>query len=158
MYNMRMKHCVIVTQFLVSVFCLYREAYSHGVFSKNSTIVHPETRHFLDYIGLYVSFDTIIHASAIFPMNTATYYFLPSTAVQIMPSCNITTKRMERFVHIISLCVGAVSLTMSRSNSIQISNLQQQVELAENSLSKLSEVVEIHETHLTTLTLKVLIV
>jgi len=151
---MRMKYCVIVIQFLIIVFCLRLEAYWDGLFSTNSTIVHPETGLFFDYIGSYVPSEMIIHASAVFPMTTATCHFLPLSAAENIRSCNITKKRTKRFVDVVSLGVGTAALTMSVSNSIQISNLQQQVEAVENSLSHFSQTVQIHGAHLVKLTSK----
>jgi len=149
-----MKNYMAIIQFVISLFYLRLNAFSHDVILKNSTIIHPETGLFLDYVGLYIPSETIIHTSAIFPMTAATCHFLPLSAAQNIPSCNITKnnitkkKRAKRLVDVISLGVGSVALGMSISNSIQIENLQQQVAIVENSLSKLSESLEITGAHL----------
>ena len=131
-------------------------AYVNGTFSKDTTIAHPETGLFLDYVGLYTPAERIIHNSAIFPMTTATCHFLPLSAAEKIPACNITTKiRRKRFIDsIVSVAVGAASLGMSVSNSIQIGNLQRQVGLVQDSLSRLSQTVDIHQAQLAKLSLK----
>ena len=116
--------------------CLF--SHSNSLFSKNTTIAHPETGLFLDYVGLYTSAETVVHNSAIFPMTTATCHFLPLSATESIPSCNVTTKRYKRFItDILSLGMGAISLTMSTANAIQIAKLQEQVELVEKSLYRI---------------------
>jgi len=129
-------------------------AYSNDIFSKNTTIAHPETGLFLDYVGLYTPAEAIIHNSAIFPMTTATCHFLPLSAAENIPSCNITKKRNKRFIDIISLGIGSASLVKSLSNSMQIGNLQQQVALVEHSLSQFSQTVKLHGAQLVKITLK----
>ena len=140
--------------FFLILSALRLHAYLDGLFSKGRTVAHPETGLFLDYIGQYTPSEKIIHNSAIFPMTTATCHFLPLSAAENIPSCNITIKRRKRFIDPISLGVGVVSLGMSVTNSIQIGNLQQEVALVESTLSKLSQTVEIHGAHLTKLSLQ----
>jgi len=50
--------------------------------------------------------------------------------------------------------IGAASLALSMSNYIQIGNLQQQVALVEDSLSRLSQTIDIHGAQLAKLSLK----
>ncbi|CAF3371324.1 unnamed protein product [Rotaria socialis] len=151
-----MQYYIIVIPFLVSLSALRLRAYSSKIFSKDTTIAHPETGLFLDYVGLYTPSEKIIHNSAIFPMTPDTCHFLPSSAVENIPSCNITAKtRRKRFIDsIVSVGIGAASLALSVSNTIQIGNLQQQVALVENTLSKFSQAVKIHGAQLAKLTLK----
>ncbi|CAF4964908.1 unnamed protein product, partial [Rotaria socialis] len=151
-----MQYYIIVIPFLVSLSALRLRAYSSKIFSKDTTIAHPETGLFLDYVGLYTPSEKIIHNSAIFPMTPDTCHFLPSSAVENIPSCNITAKtRRKRFIDsIVSVGIGAASLALSVSNTIQIGNLQQQVALVENTLSKFSQTVKIHGAQLAKLTLK----
>jgi hypothetical protein len=88
-------------------------------------------------------------------MTTASCHFLPLSAAENIPSCNISKRRNKRFVDsIISLVVGGVSLGISASNTAQIGKLLQQVALVENSLSKFSQTEEIHRAQLAKLTLK----
>jgi hypothetical protein len=150
-----MQYYIIVIPFLLILSALCLHAYSNGTFSKDTTIAHPATGLFLDHVGIYTPAETIIHNSAIFPMTTASCHLLPLSAAENIPSCNITKKRNKRFIEaIISVGIGAVSLSMSTYNTIQIANLQQQVALVENSLSRLSQTVEIHEAQLAKLSLK----
>ncbi|CAF3400745.1 unnamed protein product [Rotaria socialis] len=151
-----MQYYIIVIPFLVSLSALRLHAYSSKIFSKDTTIAHPETGLFLDYVGLYTPSEKIIHNSAIFPMTPYTCHFLPSSAVENLPSCNITAKtRRKNFIDsIVSVGVGAASLALSVLNTIQIGNLQQQVALVENTLSKFSQTVKIHGAQLAKLTLK----
>ncbi|CAM4970324.1 unnamed protein product [Rotaria socialis] len=151
-----MQYYIIVIPFLVSLSALRLHAYSSKIFSKDTTIAHPETGLFLDYVGMYTPSEKIIHNSAIFPMTPDTCHFLPSSAVENIPSCNITAKtRRKRFIDsIVSVGIGAASLALSVSNTIQIENLQQQVALVENTLSKFSQTVKIHGAQLAKLTLK----
>jgi len=84
-----MQYYIIVNLFFLILSTLRLYAYSNGTFSKDTTIAHPETGLFLDYVGLYTPSEKIIHNSAIFPMTTATCHFLPLSAAQSIPSCNI---------------------------------------------------------------------
>ncbi|CAF3304957.1 unnamed protein product [Rotaria socialis] len=151
-----MQYYITVIPFLVSLSALRLHAYSSKIFSKDTTIAYPETGLFLDYVGMYTPSEKIIHNSAIFPMTPDTCHFLPSSAVENIPSCNITAKtRRKRFIDsIVSVGIGAASLALSVSNTIQIENLQQQVALVENTLSKFSQTVKIHGAQLAKLTLK----
>lgn len=78
-------------------------------------------------------------------MTTSTCHFLPLSAAKNIPRCNITTTktRRKRFASVVSLAVAPASLGISVSNSLQIANLQQQVAVVENSLSRLSQTVDI---------------
>ena len=143
-----MKYCIKVITFLFILSPLCVHSYSNGTFSKDTTIAHPETGLFLDYVGLYTPSENIIHNSAVFSMTTATCHFLPLSAAENIPSCNITRKRNKRFIEnlmgVISVAAGAASLGMSVSNTIQIGNLQQQVALVEDTLSKFSRTMEMY--------------
>ena len=109
----------------------------------------PETGLFFDYVGLYTPSETIIHNSAIFPMTTATCHFLPLSAAETVPSCNITTKRHKRLVGtVISLGISAINLAIATANIIQLASLQQQVALVEKSLTQFSQTMEIHGAQL----------
>lgn len=137
----------------LSLPCLH--AYSNNVFSKDRTIIYPETGLFLDYIGLYTPSETVIHNSAIFPMTAASCYLLPLEAATAVPSCNITRTRHKRSITtIVTVGMGAASLAISISNSIQIRNLHKQMALVENTLSKFSQTVKIHGAQLATLSSK----
>ena len=143
-----MYHLTIVLS-LMSLFPLHLPAHSNNIFVTNNTIAYPETGLFLDYLGLYTPSETIIHNSAIFPMTTATCHFLPLSAAENIPSCNVTTKRHKRLIDtIISLGVGAISLGVSVSNTLQIGNLYQQVALVAKSLAEFSHTMQIHGAHL----------
>ncbi|CAF5205278.1 unnamed protein product, partial [Rotaria magnacalcarata] len=89
-------------------------------------------------------------------MTPDTCHFLPSSAAENIPPCNITAKtRRKRFIDsVVSVGIGAASLALSVSNTIQIENLQRQVALVENTLSKFSQTVKIHGAQLAKLTLK----
>ena len=127
--------------------CLF--LHSNSLFSKNTTIAHPETGLFLDYVGLYTPVETVVHNSAIFPMTTATCHFLPLSATESIPSCNVTTKRHTRFItDILSLGMGAINLTMCTANTIQIAKLQEQVELVGKAFTEFSQNMQIHGTQL----------
>ena len=153
-----MKYYIMVIPFLLILSDMRLHAYSNAIFSKNTTIAHPETGLFLDYVGLYTPSETIIHTSTIFPMTTATYHFLPLAAAENIPSCNVThtkTKRPKRLIgDVISIGMASASLAMSASNSIQIANLQQQAALVEHSLSKFSQTLQLHGAQLAKITLK----
>ena len=134
---------------LLSLLPLCLLSHSHGLFLKNTTIAHPETGLFLDYVGLYSPSETIIHNSAIFPMTTATCHFLPLSAAQSIPSCNITAKRHKRLItDVISIGMGAINLGISAANTMQIINLQKQVGIVEKSLSEFSQTMQIHGAQL----------
>ena len=131
-----MKYCLAMKLSLISLFSPYFLEGAYGIFMKDFTIAHPETGLFFDCVGLYTPSETIIHNSAIFPMTTATCHFLPLSAAETVPSCNITTKRHKRLVGaVISLGIGAINLAISTANTIQLASLQQQVVLVEKSLS-----------------------
>jgi hypothetical protein len=124
-------------------------SHSNSLFVKNTTIAHLETGLFLDYVGLYTPSETIIHNSAIFPMTTATCHFLPLSAAESIPSCNVTTKRQKRLItDIVSLGMGVINLGISAANTIQITNLQEQVALVEKALTKFSQNMQIHGAQL----------
>lgn len=134
---------------LPSLLLLCPLSHSYSLFSKNTTIAYPETGLFLDYVGLYTPSETIIHNSAIFPMTTATCHFLPLSAAQSIPSCNITMKRHKRLItDIISIGMGGISIGMSTANSIQIENLQGQVAVVEKALTEYSQAMQIHGAQL----------
>ena len=124
-------------------------SHSDGLFLKNGTIAHPETGLFFDYVGLYTPAEAIIHNSAIFPMSTSTCHFLPLSAAESIPSCNITIKRSKRLVtDIISLGMGAINLGISATNSMQIGNLQEQMAVVEKALTDYSRNMQIHGAQL----------
>ena len=144
-----MKYNIKIIISLLTLFPLRLLADFKGIFAKNNTIAHPETGLFLSYVGLYTPSETIIHNSAIFPMTTATCHFLPLSAAQNIPSCNITTKRHKRLItDIISIGMGAINLGISASNSIQLANLQGQVAVVEKALTDFSRTLQIHGAHL----------
>ncbi|CAF2129302.1 unnamed protein product [Rotaria magnacalcarata] len=150
-----MQNYVIIPSFLLILFIVSLHAYSNITFSKDTIIAYPETGLFLDYVGLYTPAEAIIHNSAIFTMTVSSCYFLPLSAAENIPSCNITTKRSKREIAgLASLAIASASLGMSISNSIQIDNLQKQMGIVESSLSTLSQTVQIHGAKLAKLTLK----
>ena len=120
-----------------------------NIFSTNTTIAHPESGLFFDYIGPYLPSDTVIHNSAIFPMTVHTCHFLPLETAEKIPVCNITLSRTKRLIPaIIALGAGAITLGISISNSIQNSGLQQEIALVHKSLADLSETVQLHRAQL----------
>ncbi|CAF1311455.1 unnamed protein product [Adineta ricciae] len=154
-----MQNHMLVVLCVLTVYTLYLDAYSNGTISRNTIVAHPETGLFLDYTGIYTPAETIIHKSAIFPMTTTTCHFLPLSAAELIPSCNITTTtRNKRYVNIvisvISLIVGGASLGMSTFNTAQSSHLQEQITLVEGSLTKFSKMVDIHQGQLVKVTEK----
>lgn len=133
----------------MSIFPLSLLSLSDGIFLKNSTIVHLETGLLLDYVGLYRPSDTIIHNSAIFPMTEETCVFLPPSAAAKISACNITMTRHKRSIAgIIAVGAGLLNLGISALNAIQITSLNRQMAVVENSLSSMSETVEIHDVQL----------
>lgn len=148
-----MKYYSVVSRFFYLLFLMHLKVHSYETFSKNATIAHPETGLFFDYVGLYTPSETIIHTSVLFPMTTATCHFLPLSAAESIPSCNVATKRHKRYIDALSLGIGTAALTMSLSNSIQIANLENQVALVSNSLAKFSQTVDIHQAQLAKLSL-----
>ncbi|CAF4062180.1 unnamed protein product [Rotaria sp. Silwood2] len=117
---------------------------SENIFSTNTTIAHPESGLFLDYVGPYTPSETIIHNSAIFPMTNRTCHFLPLSAVERISSCNWILQRTKRLISgIITLGIGAATLGLSASNSIQISGVQKEVALVSKSLAELSQVTRV---------------
>lgn len=146
-----MKYKLHSTLFLLSLYPMHMNAYFDDIFSRNKIIVHPQTGLFLNYVGLYTPSEKIIHNSAIFPMTTATCYFLPLSAVENIPSCNITSKRYKRFLPAIiplSFGIGTANFKASESNKRMLENLQQQMRLAEQSLAKYSETIQVHGAQL----------
>jgi hypothetical protein len=146
-----------VVLFLIFIFPLRLHTYSHNIFSKKTTIAHPKTGLFLDYVGEYIPPEEIIHTSAFLPMTTATCHFLPLSAAKLIPSCNITERRTKRFIEavpIISLVTGTISLAMSITNSVFIAKLHEQVAVVKNSLSSLSQKVELYGAQLTQISAK----
>ena len=100
-------------------------------------------------LAQYTPSETIIHNSAIFPMTTATRHFLPLSAAQNIPSCNITIKRHKRLAtDIISIGIGSAALGMSAVTSKQIANLQTQVALIEKALTEYFQAIQIHGAQL----------
>jgi hypothetical protein len=143
------KYYLSIILLLLSLFPMYVNTHFNDIFSKNTIIAHPETGLFLSYVGLYTPSETIIHNSAIFPMTTATCYFLPLSAAEKIPSCNITSKRYKRFLDaLIALGSVTVSLGISKSNNMQQKNLHRQMALVEKSLSGFSETIQIHGARL----------
>lgn len=144
-----MKYYLIVFLSLLSILPLTVHAHSDGSFWKNSTIAHLEAGLFFDYVGLYKPSNTIIHNSAIFPMTTEACHLLPLSDAADIPLCNVTTHRHKRSrSRLISLGVGIISMGLSVANSIQLLNLQEQVEMIENTLSEFSQTIQIHEAKL----------
>ena len=144
-----MKYYLIVFLSLLSILPLTVHAHSDGSFWKNSTIAHLEAGLFFDYVGLYKPSNTIIHNSAIFPMTTEACHLLPLSDAADIPLCNVTTHRHKRSrSRLISLGVGIISMGLSIANSIQLLNLQEQVEMIENTLSEFSQTMQIHEAKL----------
>ncbi|CAF3645224.1 unnamed protein product [Rotaria socialis] len=144
-----MKYYLIVFISLLNILPLTVHSHSDGSFWKNSTIAHLEAGLFFDYMGLYKPSNTIIHNSAIFPMTTEACHLLPLSDAADIPSCNVTTHRHKRSCScLISLGVGIISMGLSIGNSIQLLNLQEQVEMIENTLSEFSQTIQIHEAKL----------
>lgn len=148
-----MEYYLSIILFILSLFSADHMAHSNSIFSENATIVYPETGLFLDYVGLYKPSDTVIHNSAIFPMTTMTCHFLPISAVESIPGCNltnnITNKRTKRSpLGVISLGVGAISLAMSAINAVKTLQLSRQVAAIERSLSKFSQTLQLHGARL----------
>ena len=130
--------------------CLtHLNAYFNDIFARNRVITHPQTGLFLNYIGLYTPAETIIHNSVIFPMTVDACYLLPLTAAANIPSCNITTKRFKRFLPgILCLGIGIASLRSSKSNQIQLKNLQKEMKSVQRSLSNYSNTIKVQEVRL----------
>ena len=132
----------------LSLFLIYFSflpvAFPQNIFSTNTTIAHPESGLFLDYVGPYLPSQAVIHSTALFPMTASTCYLLPLSAAEKIPSCNLTLPRPKRLVpFIISLGVGALNLGLSVSNTIQMGSLQKEIALVEKSLSDLSQQTQI---------------
>ncbi|CAF1475452.1 unnamed protein product [Adineta steineri] len=82
-------------------------------------------------------------------MTAATCHFLPLSAAQNIAACNITTKRQKRLItDVISIGMGAINLGISAANSMQISNLQQQVAVVEKALTEYSQNLQIQGAQL----------
>ncbi|CAF5207594.1 unnamed protein product [Rotaria magnacalcarata] len=82
-------------------------------------------------------------------MTTEACHLLPLSHAANIPSCNVTTQRHKRSrFRLISLGVGVISMGLSIANSIQMLNLQEQVEMVENTLSELSQTMQMHEAKL----------
>lgn len=144
-----MKYYLILILFILILFPLDLLSFSNGIFSKNSTIVHLETGLFLNYMGLYRPSDIIIHNSAIFPMTIESCHFLPLVAAAKIPSCNVSQRIHKRAVlGVIALGVGILQLGMSVMNTIQISNLNEQMDIVEKTLVKFNNAIDIHEAKL----------
>ncbi|CAF3264077.1 unnamed protein product [Rotaria socialis] len=94
-----MQYYIIVIPFLVSLSALRLHAYSSKIFAKDTTIAHPETDLFLDYVGLYTPSEKIIHTSAIFPMPTYSCHFLPSSAAENIPSYFLSPEDIRKVVY-----------------------------------------------------------
>lgn len=138
--------CILILLILLRL-CHY--AHSNSIFSKNTTIAHPETGLFLDYVGLYKPSESIIHNSAIFPMTASTCHFLPLSAAENIPSCNVTERRNKRAAPVvIALGFGAVVLGMSYSNWKQTESLQKEVTLVERTLSRHAQTSHVHGAYL----------
>jgi hypothetical protein len=141
----------MMNTFLIPIFFLITipNISSEDIFSANTTIAHPESGLFLDYVGPYVPSETVIHNSAIFSMTVHTCHFLPAAAAEKIPLCNITSPRPKRALPIlIALGAGAISLTFSASNLIQTSNLRKEITTVRQSLTQLSETVQLHRAQL----------
>lgn len=153
-----MKYNLYIILLLLSLYRMHMTAHFNDIFSRNTIIAHPQTGLFLSYVGLYIPSKTIIHNSVIFPMTTATCYFLPLSAAKNIPSCNITSTRYKRFLFdVLSIGFGTASLSVSVSNKIMLKNLQQQVGLVETSLFKYSETIQVLEARLAKLELNQII-
>lgn len=147
-----MKYNLFNILFLLSVYPLHMSARFDDIFRKNTIIGHPQTGLFFNYLGLYAPSETIIHNSAIFPMTAAACYFLPISAAETIPSCNITSKRYKRFIPgIVSVGSGAWSLSVSKSNQLKLENLQQQMEVLKKALLKYSETIQVDGARLANL-------
>ncbi|CAF0931307.1 unnamed protein product [Adineta steineri] len=82
-------------------------------------------------------------------MTAATCHFLPLSAAQNIAACNITTKRQKRLItDFISIGMGAINLGISAANSMQISNLQEQVAVVEKALTEYSQNLQIQGAQL----------
>ena len=82
-------------------------------------------------------------------MTASTCHFLPLSAAENIPSCNVTGRRNKRAVPIIiALGFGAMTLGMSYSNWQQIGSLQREVTLVERTLSRHSQTLQIHGAYL----------
>ncbi|CAF4023148.1 unnamed protein product [Adineta steineri] len=144
-----MKYDITIILLVFTLFPLHVLAHPNSIFSQNSTIAYPETGLFLSYVGLYTPSEEIVHNSAIFLMTTATCHFLPLSAAQNIAACNITIKRQKRLItDFISIGMGAINLGMSVANSMQISNLQQQVAVVEKALTEYSQNLQIQGAQL----------
>ncbi|CAF0919541.1 unnamed protein product [Adineta ricciae] len=126
--------------------------YPYNVFSNKSTIAHPKTGLFLDYVGQYIPPDEIVHTSAIFPMTTTTCHFLPLSAAKLISSCNITRRRTKRLIDPITLGTASISLALSVANSALIAKLFEQMAVVKNSISSLSQKVELYGAQLVKIT------
>ena len=154
-------HAIIILLLLV-LFSSHLYAYSNDSILRDTIIAHPETGVFLNYIGTYRPSERIVHASAIFPMTTATCHFLPLSASEKIPSCSVTARRNKRVVGIVAGIVGGVigvcaafaGLGMSIANTIQNENLQEQIALMDTSLTKFSKMLDIHQGQLAKITAK----
>lgn len=134
--------------FLLTVF----HTSSENIFSKNTTIAHPESGLFLSHIGPYTPSEMIIHNSAIFPMTNNMCHFLPLSAAEKIPNCNVTVQRTKRLIPvIIGLGLGAITLGMSASSAIQVSSLQKEIALVGRSLAELSDTTKIYGAQLVTI-------
>jgi hypothetical protein len=149
-----MNYCLIVILFLIFLFPLRLHTYPNNVFSKKTTIAHPKSGLFLDYVGQYIPPEEIIHTSAIFPMTTSTCHFLPFSAAKHIPSCNITKKRIKRLIDPVSFGIASTSLALSVTNSGLIAKLFHDVAVVGRSLSRLSQTVELYGVQLAKISAK----
>ncbi|CAF4309821.1 unnamed protein product, partial [Rotaria magnacalcarata] len=82
-------------------------------------------------------------------MTTEACHLLPLSDAADIPSCNVTTHRYKRSrSRLISLGVGVISMGLSIANSVQLLNLQEHVEMIENTLSEFAQTIQIHEAKL----------
>lgn len=133
----------------VSLLTIIPDTWSIAVFFTNTTIAHPESGLFIDYVGPYTPSEVVIHNSAVFPMTVSTCHFLPLAAAEKIPSCNISTTRTKRALPLlIALGAGAINLGLSTYNHIKTLNLNKQIALVQSSLNKLSTVSELHRAQL----------
>ena len=84
-----------------------------------------------------------------FPLAVDACYLLPLTVAANIPSCNITTKRFKRLLPgILCLGIGIASLRPSKSNQIQLKNLQKEMKSVQRSLSNYSITIKVQEVRL----------
>src|ERR1700722_13216875 len=124
-------------------------SFSGAIYSENTTIAHPETGLFLDYLGPYIPAQGVIHNLAIFPMTAATCHLLPLSAAEKIPACNFTMKRTKRILPVlISLGAGIVNLGMSLANTIQTAFLKKETASVKKPLADVIETMQIQGAYL----------